>query len=100
MMLVIKTQIYENYGDVQHPYWKPKGGFEHKILDTPQNIDFEALVERCDVQFDNEFYREDVVGYSLECDNYISEYEQHQIELEGIITDPEPHTHYAKIKAK
>ena len=99
MMLVIKTQVYENYGDPQHPYWKPKGGFEHKVLDVPQVADFEGLVSKCDVQFDNEFYREDVISYSLEPDNYLSEYERNQLELEGIITDPEPHIHYAKIKA-
>lgn len=99
MMLVIKTQIYENYGDQYNQYWKPKGGFEHKILDIPQNVDFESVVDKCDVAFDSDYYREDVVSYSLEPDNYLSEYERNQLQLDGTILDPEPHIHYAKIKA-
>lgn len=99
MMLVIKTQIYENYGDPEHPHWKPKGGFEHKILDVPQNIDYSAVVNKCDVQFDNEFYREDVIDYTLKPDNYLSEYERNQLQLDGTILDPEPQQHYANIQA-
>lgn len=100
MMLVIKTQIYENYGTKDEQYWKPKGGCEHKILDVPQSIDYGALVDKCNIEFDSDFYREDVVDYSIECDSYLSCYERSQLELEGIITDPEPHINYAKIKAK
>lgn len=99
MMLVIKTQIYENYGSKDEQYWKPKGGCEHKILDIPQNVDYQDIVDRCNIEFDSDYYREDVISYSLEPDNYLSEYERSQINLEGIITDPEPHIHYAKIKA-
>jgi len=97
MMLVVHTQIYENYGDKQHPYWKPKGGMEHKILDVPQSCNYSQVVELANIQFTGDLYCEDVVSWELKPDYYLSEYEKHQLELDGIIGDPEPHQHYNKL---
>ena len=47
MMLVITTQVYENYGAHDWDgkgecpqYWKAKGGSEYKILGVPLNINY------------------------------------------------------------
>jgi hypothetical protein len=29
--LLITTQVYENYGSADEPYWKPKGGTDYVV---------------------------------------------------------------------
>lgn len=102
MMLVIRTQVYENYawnedgsiGTGDQAYWKPKGGSEYKITNVPLNIDYQHLVSISGVGQDNDYFREHVIDWSLESDEYLSDFEYSQLEYDGHIEYPEPATDY------
>ena len=97
-ILVISTQVYENYGahdwdgEGECPqYWKAKGGHEYKVLNIDVNRARE-IFERAvaSVTEDNDYYQETVVDWFVESDEYMSWFEQSQLEWEGKITFPEP----------
>ncbi len=70
MKIVITTQIRENYGTAEQPYWKMKGGEVFVVPDlTPANVltikergipTLKALVETR-----NEMFEEYVVDFSI-----------------------------------
>lgn len=102
MMLVISTQVYENYaaheGFTGEYYWKAKGGSEYKILDVPlNNVDFNAIVSAANVERNNDYFSEKIVGWSIEADDYLSWYEKAQLEYEGEIVSPEPTIEYGDL---
>jgi hypothetical protein len=87
--LLITTQVYENYGDIAQPYWKPKGGSDYVV----RNIDVNTVTEtvmalRGQCECDNEFYREYILGWEVVADDYLTEFEQSQLEYEGQIRFP------------
>ena len=97
-ILVISTQVYENYGahawdgEGECPqYWKAKGGHEYKVLDIDVNRARE-IFERAvaSVTEDNDYYQETVIDWFVESDEYMSWFEQSQLEYEGSIRYPEP----------
>ena len=109
MMLVISTQVYENYGahdwdgEGECPqYWKPKGGSEYKVLDIPLNIDYNNLVRFAlsGIEQDNEGFRETMVGWTIESDDYLSWFEKSQLEYDGTILYPEPSMTYEQVMEK
>lgn len=97
-MLVISTQVLENYGahdwngEGECPqYWKAKGGRDHKVLGIDANRAqeiFESVVGR--VTEDNDYFQEYVVNWFVESDDYLSLFEKNQLEYEGRIDYPEP----------
>ena len=95
-MLVIETQVYENYGN----QWKPKGGNTYKILNVPMNEDFEAVINAAAIGYKNEFSEEYVIGWSVENDDYLSRDEELQLEYEGEITFDCPTIEYAELVEK
>lgn len=106
MMLVIQTQNQENYGAHDWDgtgecpqYWKMKGGSSYKITGVPLNIAYDEVVEmvRGDIEEANEYYRVDIVSWSVESDNYLSWFEQSQLEFEGEIPYPEPTIEYGSL---
>jgi hypothetical protein len=107
MMLVIRTQYMENYGahdwDGQGEcpqYWKMKGGSEYKILNVPLNIDHQEVVAAAAVERDDNYCREYVVDWSIEDDNYLSQFEKSQLEWDGEIQFAEPTLDYADLVAQ
>ena len=63
MKLLIQTQVYENYGDANEPYWKPKGGADYVVKKFK---DFNAVTEtvmalRSQIEQDNEYFEVDDV---------------------------------------
>ena len=104
MMLVIRTQYMENYGAHDWDgkgecpqYWKAKGGSEYKIINVPANIDHDSVIDMANVEQDNNYFRESIVGWSVESDDYLSWFEKSQIEYEGEITSPEPTIDYSEL---
>lgn len=97
MMLVIRTQYMENYGDANKPYWKFKGGSEHKVLGVPSGVDLQEIVEMAGVEYSDDYSQEYVIGYSLEQDDYLSEFEQDQLKYDGKIMFAEPTLDYADL---
>jgi hypothetical protein len=101
MMLVVQTQISENYGahdwdgEGQCPqYWKMKGGREFKVTGIPLNIDFKQVIDLLNLEDSNDYYREWVISWSVESDNYLSWFEESQMDYDGAITSPEPTISY------
>ena len=96
-MLVIQTQIFENYGDESDPYWKAKGGCDYKIRNIPLNTDYEEIVSIANIETDNAFLQEYILGWTIENDDYLSWFEKSQLEYDGSITYPEPSVEYADL---
>ena len=99
MMLVIETQRYENYGTEPDPYWKAKGGSSYKILGVPTNADQNEVVSmvRGEIETNNAFLQETIIGYGMEADDYLSDFERSQLEYEGEIEFPEPFILYSDL---
>lgn len=100
MKLLINTQYMENYGahdwDGQGEcpqYWKMKGGEDYFFPLGPAGRSDEALAElvnyfRKDVEWSDEGSRSYIVGYDVVEDDYMTEFEQSQLEYEGRIAYP------------
>jgi hypothetical protein len=107
MMLVISTQCYENYawnedgsiGTGPDAYWKAKGGSEYKILGVPTNVDLNEVVTlvRGDIEKSNDYVQETIIGYGLEADDWLSDFERSQLEYEGSIQFAEPTIEYSDL---
>ena len=96
MQLLVSTQYYENYGSPSEPYWKAKGGSEYKI---PFNYaaDYERAeiyAERVinqylnEIEISNPMCEEYILGWEIVEDNYLTEYEQSQLQYYGKIEFP------------
>jgi hypothetical protein len=92
MMLVIRTQYRENYGTSTEPYWKNKGGEEYKVTNVSlnQNLGSEVVSSVAPlIVKDNEYQQVDIIGWSWENDDYLSSFEQSQLDYDGRIDFPE-----------
>lgn len=102
VMLVIRTQVYENYawnedgsiGTGAEAYWKAKGGSEYKVLNVPLNIDYAEVVTAADVEKSNDYIMEHIIDWSIEADDYLSWFEKSQLEYDGEIVYTEPKIEY------
>lgn len=94
--LLIQTQVMENYGahdwdgEGQCPsYWKAKGGNDYVV----KNIDVNRAADIANwaagqIETDNEYFREYVLGWEVVADDYLTEFEQSQLKWEGKIMYP------------
>ena len=96
MKLMITTQIQENYGahdwdgtGACPQYWKFKGGndYSYQLGRLYLNSVITELVEafRGQIECDNEGFREHIIGWSVEADDYLTDFEQSQLEYDGEI---------------
>ncbi len=95
--LLISTQVLENYGahdwdgEGECPqYWKPKGGCDYLV---PNFTDYSNVTEfitaiRGQIETNSEYYREYIVDWEVVEDGYLTQFEQDQLEYEGIIRFP------------
>ncbi len=95
--LLIQTQVYENYGahdwDGKNEcpqYWKAKGGNDYVVKKFKK---FNAVTEtvmalRGQIEQDNDHYREQIINFEVVADDYLTEFEQSQLDYEGRITYP------------
>jgi len=107
MKIVITTQFRENYGAHDWDgtgecpqYWKFKGGSEYIIDNIQEHVkmnDFfgkkcEMIVDsiRAKIEHKSEYAEEYILGWSIEEDSYMSEFEKSQLEYDGVITYKEP----------
>jgi hypothetical protein len=98
MKLMITTQIQENYGahdwdgEGECPQrWKFKGGNDYSYSLGSYLRNPEALAElvealRGQIEEDNIGYREYILGWSVESDDYLTDFEQSQLDYDGKIT--------------
>jgi hypothetical protein len=104
-ILVIDTQFMENYGAhdwdgaAECPqYWKYKGGSSYKVqVDFDKDYEWaEVYVDRildkvaAEVEHDSDYSREYILGWHLEDDDWLSQFEKSQLEYDGEILYPEP----------
>ena len=108
-MLVIRTQIHENYGAHDWDgtgecpqYWKAKGGTEYKILDVPLNINYNEFVKFAltGIETDTDYFNEYMVDWTVEEDNYLSWFEKSQLQFDGAIVYKEPTMTYEQVMEK
>ena len=85
--LLITTQVYENYGSADEPYWKPKGGCDYVVKNFEGDFDDILSISRR-VECDNEYYREYLLDWRMVKNDYLTEFEKSQLEYEGKITYP------------
>ena len=94
--LLIQTQVYENYGahdwDGKNEcpqYWKAKGGSDYVVKrfkggSTDATLAVMAL--RAQIESDNDHFREQIIDFRIVKDDYLTEFEQSQLDYEGRIT--------------
>ncbi len=95
MKLLIQTQVYENYGahdwdgtGTCPQYWKAKGGNDYVVKNFKGDATTAVMALRSQIECDNEGYRENIVSWEIVADDYLTEFEQSQLEYEGKITYP------------
>ena len=93
MKLLITTQVYENYGAHDWDgvgecpqYWKAKGGNDYVVKKFKGDATTAVMALRSQIEEDNEGYRETVIDFRLVKDDYLTEFEQSQLDYEGKIT--------------
>jgi hypothetical protein len=107
MILVIDTQFMENYGahdwdgeGVCPQRWKFKGGSSYKIVGVPEGFDLDQAVGIVSPEIvkDNDYCRELILGYRLEADTWMSDFERSQLEYDGAVAYPEPTIDFGLMK--
>ena len=109
MKLVISTQVRENYGAHDWDgvgsvpqYWKNKGGSDYIVDDIEyfvaidddffakniKSIVYDYIAQKIEQKSD--YYEETIINYSIEDNDYMSEFEKSQLEFEGSIRFYEP----------
>ena len=100
MQLLITTQTQENYGahdwdgeGACPQYWKFKGGQDYKYALGATLRNAETIAEiveyfRPEIEEDNDYYRNHIIGYEVVADDYLTDFEKSQLEYEGAITYP------------
>jgi hypothetical protein len=108
MMLVVDTQYCENYGahdwdgkGACPQYWKFKGGSSYKVVNVPEGIDLEEVVElvRGEIEHKSDYAEEYIVGWTQKPSDWMSDFERSQLEYDGSIQFPEPTIDYAELNA-
>ena len=94
--LLITTQVYENYGahdwdgvGACPQYWKAKGGSDYVVKNVNVNSVTETVMAvRGQIEQDNEGFRETIIGWEVVANDYLTEFEQSQLDYEGSIRYP------------
>ena len=94
MKLLITTQNLENYGAHDWDgvgecpqYWKAKGGSDYVVKNfTNFNNTTEAVMAlRGQIEEDSEYFRSSIIDWEIVADDYLTEFEQDQLNYEGKI---------------
>jgi hypothetical protein len=104
MKLYIFTQDQENYGahdwdgEGEVPqYWKAKGGTDYIVdvegfrwNDTFAEKNLRMIVDelRFIIEESSDYYRSNILGYEIVADDFLTEYEQSQLQYDGKIVYP------------
>ena len=94
MKLLITTQNLENYGAHDWDgigecpqYWKAKGGSDYVVKNfTNFNNTTEVVMAlRGQIEEDSEYFRSSIINWEVVADDYLTEFEQDQLNYEGKI---------------
>jgi hypothetical protein len=86
--LYIFTQNYENYGDEENPHWKAKGGSDYFVPDFDGDETTTIMLVRDQIECNNAFYQSSILGWEVVPNDYMTEFEQSQLDYEGSIRFP------------
>jgi len=95
--LLITTQVYENYacngdgsiGTGANAYWKAKGGSDYVIRNIDiNNVKALAKAAAAQIEYADDYFTEHVIGWEVVEDDYLTEFEQSQLDYEGRIVYP------------
>ena len=95
--LLITTQVYENYGAHDWDgvgecpqYWKAKGGNDYvvKKFKDLNKVTETVMALRSQIEQDNQAFRETIIGWEVVANDYLTEFEQSQLDYEGSIRYP------------
>ena len=95
MKLLITTQVYENYGAHDWDgkgecpqYWKAKGGSDYVVKKFKGDATTAVMAVRTQIEESNDHYRESIIDFRVVADDYLTEFEQSQLDYEGSIRYP------------
>jgi hypothetical protein len=101
MKLLIQTQIYENYGAHDWDgvgecpqYWKAKGGDDYVVKNFQGDETKAVTVLRNKIEQQNDFFRECIISWNVVENDYLTEFEQSQLDYEGKIRFPAKELEY------
>ena len=95
--LLITTQVYENYGAHDWDgvgecpqYWKAKGGNDYvvKKFKDLNKVTETVMALRSQIEQDNQAFRETIINFEVVANDYLTEFEQSQLDYEGSIRFP------------
>jgi hypothetical protein len=96
--LLISTQYQENYGAHDWDgtgecpeYWKFKGGSDYvvkKFKGSHADATMAIMALRSQIECDNDHFRESIIDWRIVADDYLTEFEQSQLDYEGSIRFP------------
>jgi hypothetical protein len=96
--LLISTQYQENYGAHDWDgvgecpqYWKFKGGSDYvvkKFKGSHADATMAIMALRLQIECDNDHFRESIIDWRIVADDYLTEFEQSQLDYEGSIRFP------------
>ena len=96
--LLIQTQVYENYawvdGEIQtgkNAYWKAKGGNDYvvkKFKGGDEAATTAVMALRGQIECADDYFMETIIGYQIVANDYLTEFEQSQLDYEGSIRFP------------
>ena len=86
--LLISTQILENYGSEDNPYWKAKGGEDYVVKNFRDfnRVNEVVMALRSQIEIDNTFCQEYIAGWEVVADDYLTEFERSQLQFEGKVS--------------
>jgi len=98
MKLHITTQVYENYGAHDWDgkgecpqYWKAKGGSDYVVKNFKGGEEEAVKAIFClrpQIESDDQYYRETIIGWDIVGNDFLTEFEQSQLDYEGQIRFP------------
>ena len=86
--LLITTQILENYGTEDNPYWKAKGGEDYVVKNFRDfnRVSHVVMALRSEIEIDNPLYQEYIAGWEVVDDDYLTQDERLQLLYEGKVS--------------
>ena len=88
--------MFENYawnkdgslGTGANAYWKAKGGSDYVVRNVDQCDMVDVIVDRVrpQIEKDDDAFREEIIGWKVVADDYMTQFEKDQLEYEGKIT--------------
>jgi len=86
--LLITTQVLENYGTEDNPYWKAKGGEDYVVKNFRDfnRVNEVVMALRSEIEIDNPFCQEYVMAWEVVDDDYLTQGERLQMLYDGKVT--------------